>query len=445
MVERSDAAPLRWAGRSRAGSRHVDVNLTGHVPHGWHLTRLGDLCDPPEYGANAPARPFDPNLPRYVRITDLTDDGQLRTGDARSADPRRTLGFELTTGDLLFARSGATAGKTYLYREEDGPCVYAGYLIRFRPHSTKVLPGFVELWTRSTFYRRWLRSVSRIGAQPNINASEYASLPILVPPLAEQETIVRMLDSIEEVIESTEAVLVSLKQLHHSLQNQLLARGVPGWHSKWQELPALGTIPAEWQVVKLDDIADIVGGSTPSRATETFWGGTISWVVPSEITNLSGRYLTSTKQTISEAGLKSAGLRILPSKSILLTSRATLGEAAINTIPVTTNQGFQNVVVKHGADYLWLYYWLTAMRQEFERRASGSTFREVSRDSVRSLPVLLPPLPEQRVIANTLDSIDESTESTEQLLGTLRSLRLSMSEALLLGKLQASHLTKDLV
>ena len=101
----------------------------GTILAAWEVVRLGEVCAPPEYGASASARPFDPKLPRYVRITDITDDGRLRKADVASADPSAVDGYELGPGDLLFARSGATVGKTYLYRPEDGPCVYAGYLI----------------------------------------------------------------------------------------------------------------------------------------------------------------------------------------------------------------------------------------------------------------------------------------------------------------------------
>ena len=152
-----------------------EVRGLGVVPACWEVVRLGEVCERPEYGAGAPARPFDPALPRYVRITDITDDGRLRPDDARSADPSEVDGYELAPGDLVFARSGATVGKTYLHRQSDGPCVFAGYLIRFRALSDAALPEFLELWTRSDFYRRWVASMLRAGAQPNINASEYSS------------------------------------------------------------------------------------------------------------------------------------------------------------------------------------------------------------------------------------------------------------------------------
>ena len=194
----------------------------GTIPAAWEVVRLGEVCAPPEYGASATARPFDPGLRRYVRITDLTDDGRLRTEDARSANPSQVEGYKLEPGDLLFARIGATVGKTYLYRPTDGPCVWAGYLIRFRPLRNVAAPGFLERCTRSRFYRRWIESMFRAGAQPNINAAEYASLPLPLPSLPEQHAVDAMLDGVDAAIESAREERHSLNALKQSTAEALL-------------------------------------------------------------------------------------------------------------------------------------------------------------------------------------------------------------------------------
>ena len=190
-------------------------------------------------------------------------------------------------------------------------------------------------------------------------------------------------------------------------------------------------VPDGWWMVRLGDVADVVGGSTPSREVGGFWGGNIPWLVPSELTDLQGRYLTGSKESITDAGMKAAGLKLIPAGSVLLTSRATVGATAINAMPVVTNQGFQNLVVKNGANVLWLYYCVSHQRAELHKRAAGSTFVEVSRDSVRSLPILLPPLKEQRAIAAVLDSIDDSIERTDAVIAVTEQLRDSMLHELL--------------
>ena len=190
-------------------------------------------------------------------------------------------------------------------------------------------------------------------------------------------------------------------------------------------------VPDGWQMVRLGDVAEVVGGSTPSRTQGEYWGGDIPWLVPSELTGLSGRYLMATRELITATGMKAAGLRAIPARSVLLTSRATIGATAINTIPVTTNQGFQNLVGNDRTDGLWLYYCASSMRNELRKRGSGSTFREVSRDSVCSLPILLPPLPEQRAIAAILDTIEEAIERTEAVIAATERLRDALLHDLL--------------
>lgn len=196
----------------------------GGNPRSWRIRRLGDLCHPPQYGASAPARPYDPSLPRYVRITDITKDGRLRLGSSRSADPSLVCGYELRDGDLLFARSG-TVGRTFLYRDSDGPCVYAGYLIRFRVRSKFVSSRFLAVWTHSHFYRRWVASMLRIGAQPNINATEYSSLRVPVPPLLEQRAIVGAMDRLDAALDQARAMCRALMSFRAAFSSHLFRRG----------------------------------------------------------------------------------------------------------------------------------------------------------------------------------------------------------------------------
>ena len=199
-----------------------EVPGLGPIPADWEVVRLGDICTSPQYGAGASARPYDSTLPRYVRITDITDDGRLREDGIASAEPLEVEGYNLQPGDLLFARSGATVGKTYLYRAEDGPCVYAGYLIRFQPLRESASPEFLERCTRSQFYQRWVESMFRAGAQPNINAAEYSSLSIPLPPLEEQEAIAASLDGVDSTLERVRQEREHLRALKASTADALL-------------------------------------------------------------------------------------------------------------------------------------------------------------------------------------------------------------------------------
>jgi len=207
-------------------SRWKQVAGIGTVPACWPITTLGDLCSPPEYGASAPSIPSDPHLPRYVRITDISDEGRLIDTDPRSADPRLVRGYELQDGDLLFARSGATVGKTYLYSDVSGSCVFAGYLIRFQASRATVRPDFLFAWTRTDTYRRWVASTLHAGAQPNINAAEYSALPIPCPPIREQEQIMGATSAIQARRDADDDALATLRWLKSATSNALLTGSV---------------------------------------------------------------------------------------------------------------------------------------------------------------------------------------------------------------------------
>lgn len=202
-------------------------------PMGWPMKRLGDLADQrPEYGANASACALSEGMPRYIRITDIRDDGTLSDKDVVSLDSDDWGRYLLAAGDVLFARSGNTVGKTYIYRPEDGTCAFAGYLIRFQFRSGAMDPWFVFGLTRTAYYRGWVESHKRVAGQPNINGQEYASLLVPEPPRPLQgrfgslaQAIEALLSSADRAAEHLEATFITM--LQSAFSGQLTA--------KWRE------------------------------------------------------------------------------------------------------------------------------------------------------------------------------------------------------------------
>lgn len=161
----------------------------------WPSVCLKDLSlRGPEYGAGASAIPATGARPRYIRITDITSDGRLRPQDCVEAKDNKDDGYALREGDLLLARSGNTVGKSYLYDPLDGPCTYAGYLIRFAINSDVCIPKYAFYFTQTHGYLNWVESKKRVAGQPNINGKEYATLLLPLPPRSEQRKIVELLD-----------------------------------------------------------------------------------------------------------------------------------------------------------------------------------------------------------------------------------------------------------
>ena len=171
------------------------VEWLGEVPGYWSVKRLKFiLAAPLKYGANEAAELDDPDLPRYVRITDIDENDGLREETFKSLPREVAAEYLLRTGDLLFARSGATAGKTFLYRTNWQACAYAGYLIRARIDQEKAVPEFVRHFTASTFYWQWLSSAFIQATIQNVSAERYASLWVPLPAIREQAAIADFLD-----------------------------------------------------------------------------------------------------------------------------------------------------------------------------------------------------------------------------------------------------------
>ena len=169
-------------------------------PMAWPLLTLRDVSTlGPQYGANAPAVPFTEGRPRYIRITDIHPGGHL-SDEPVGLDHADWEPYRLRDGDLLLARSGATVGKAYIYRQTDGPCVFAGYLIRFRLNYDKLHPLVAFAFTQTSAYRAWIETKRRTAAQPNINGREYATLEIPVPPLHLQERFTKIVNSAQSLV-----------------------------------------------------------------------------------------------------------------------------------------------------------------------------------------------------------------------------------------------------
>lgn len=196
---------------------------------GWEVRRLKSLLMRPlQYGANEAAEDNDYSQPRYIRITDIDDNGKLREETFRSMSMEKAKPYLLEKGDLLFARSGATAGKSFLF-QEDYPACFAGYLIRVSL-AASIAPKYLFYFTQSGKYRQWKEAVFIQATIQNISAEKYGNLPIPLPPLPEQERIVKYLDAetgkIDRAIEVKRRQIALLRERREIVINEVVTRKV---------------------------------------------------------------------------------------------------------------------------------------------------------------------------------------------------------------------------
>ena len=176
---------------------------------------------------------------------------------------------------------------------------------------------------------------------------------------------------------------------------------------------------AGWRAVSIGDIADVVGGGTPSTKKPENFNGEIPWLTPKDLSGTHDRYIERGERNVSQQGLDSSSAKLLPPGAVLLSTRAPIGYVALAKNPLSTNQGFRSLVVRDTAVPEYLYYWLKLNTEELERHASGSTFRELSGSSLKEIRLSLPPLAEQRAIARVLGALDNKIELNERMKATL--------------------------
>lgn len=205
------------------GGLGSEAIVRGDVPEGWNSNKLKEICSIcGEYGANAPKSDYDPNLPRYVRITDIDDCGNLQEATAVSISHEKAASYILDEGDIVIARSGATVGKSYLHTADNGKCAFAGYLVRFRLRPEIASYNWLKYVLQSKPYWDWVHDNQRVGAQPNINAKEYGSYLLKMPPLVGQQRIARILGSIDDQIVANRSSADQLRRLKRGLMEDIL-------------------------------------------------------------------------------------------------------------------------------------------------------------------------------------------------------------------------------
>ena len=187
----------------------------------WQESTLGKISIiAGNYGLSVPSKPF--NGIRYLRITDITEWGDLNNNMVSADIQEDTRQIPLIDGDMLFARTGATVGKTLLYKEQYGDCLFAGYLIRYRLNPQIMLPKFLFYITHSDKYYKWVAANQKVAAQPNISAKTYNSLKLQFPNIARQDYIVKELDNMFEKVQTLKCNLDAITEKCNSLKQAIL-------------------------------------------------------------------------------------------------------------------------------------------------------------------------------------------------------------------------------
>jgi type I restriction enzyme S subunit len=428
----------------RTGIKYKNTPI-GKIPVDWEVGRLGDLCiGEAEYGANVPSMDKDNNLPRYVRITDITANGKLLESTSQSINKESAQPYILGEGDFLFARSGATVGKSYLYREKDGECAFAGYLIRFKPDSNQLLPEFLFYFTHSDYYYNWVKGILRAGAQPNINAKEYSNMLLPKPPIGEQKGIAEILTTLDEAIEKTDQIVEKIKDVKKSLMQKLLTRGIG--HKKFKK-SEIGEIPEEWQIEK---IADIAKGNKGSIKIGPF-GSQLkkSEMVDSGI-RVYGQENVYRKNFVlgeyfitHEKFKKLKTVELLPG-DVVITMMGTIGDCAV--VPEDMQKGIMDshlmrIQIKGIINPYYLARLIREsllVKKQIIGMSQGGIMSGLNLSIVKEIKIPVPPMEEQDEIEKIMAGLDIKIENEQTYRSELEEIKKGLMQVLLTGKIRVS-------
>lgn len=408
--------------------------------NGWKMTRLKSLLAIPlTYGLNVSSEDDRRDWPRYIRITDFDDYNNLREDSFKSLPVSIAENALLSDGDLLFARSGATAGKTFLYSSLPNGACFAGYLIRARFNKNVVLPQFISYFTKSTDYINWKNQYCIQTTIQNISADKYYQLPVSIPSLSAQQKIVDYLDEKTSAIDTQIDLLEKKKDAYTRLKkaviNRVVTRGLDE-HVKLKDsgVEWIGMIPEHWEVKRVKDVCNVVCGATPKDNT-SYWDGNIIWISPADMPEFGE--LTEGARTITEQGYQSCGTSLVPAGSIVMSTRAPIGKTNIAVSELCTNQGCKCLTSKK-LKMKFMLYCIASKKEQFQALGRGTTFIELSTKDLSLFLFAVPPIPEQQSIAAYLDEkcakIDAALANIDKQIDALKRLKRLLINEVITGQ-----------
>lgn len=265
-----------------------------------------------------------------------------------------------------------------------------------------------------------LTKLTQVGALPSYNSSDIESIQILIPKFEEQTKIGQYFSQLDNLITLHQRKHDNLVQLKKSMLSKMFPQG----HNKIPNLRFNG-FTDDWEQRKLSEVAEIVGGGTPSTNIPEYWDGDIDWYAPAEINDQI--YVDGSERKITKLGLEKSSAKILPAdKTVLFTSRAGIGKTAILRRSGATNQGFQSMVLNDETNPYFVFSMSKFIKEEAERVASGSTFAEVSGKMLGNLAFMFPTKKEQDKIGEYFSNLDNLITLHQRKVDKLKTVKKSM-------------------
>ncbi|TXR78295.1 restriction endonuclease subunit S [Bacillus sp. BF9-10] len=375
--------------------------------HAWKQHKLGEISNSFEYGLNASATFFD-GINKYIRITDIDDNSRLFNQSALTSpgvDLSNADNYLIKNGDILFARTGASVGKTYRYQESDGKVYYAGFLIRARINQD-FDSEFVFQNTLTPKYDNFIKITSQRSGQPGVNAQEYASFDLMVPTLEEQQKIGTFFKDLDGTIALHQRKLEKTKALKSAYLSEMFpAEGEREPKRRFAEFTQA------WEQRKLGEVVNITMGQSPNGVNYTenpddhiLVQGNADikngWVVP--------RVWTTQVTKSADKG------------DIILSVRAPVGDVGKTQYDVVLGRGVAGI---KGNEFI--FQLLSKMKSNgfWTIYSTGSTFESINSNDLKEAIISIPEEAEQTKIGSFFKQLDETIALHQRKLEKLQNIK----------------------
>lgn len=426
------------------------VEWIGDIPDGWEIKKIKYVAQKPlMYGANESPDEFDETQPRYIRITDIDENGNLRDDIAVSLEMEKARPYLLKKNDILFARSGATVGKSYIFDKDIIAC-FAGYMIKFEPKLTKVMPKFAYYVTFSKMYLNWIESNTIQATIQNVSAEKYNNFYLPLPCIDEQNAIITYLDietaSIDNIIKAKETLIERLKEKRIALITHAVTKGLDtNAKMKPSGVDWIGDIPQGWDVKKLKYLSNKIIDGT--HATPEYISDGIPFLRVTDISLLNAansKINWDTVNYISKEEHAELSKRCNPQKGDLLVSKnGTIGIPKVvdweKPFSIFVSLCLIKIKPKLNVDFLYYYFLSALVWTEIAFGGKTGTITNLHLEKIKDFRIPFPTKSEQIDIVNYLNaetlSIDTAISKTLLSIEKLKEYRTALISACVTGRL----------
>jgi type I restriction enzyme S subunit len=402
----------------RPGYKQTEV---GEIPEDWDVSSLRScLKSNPKYGINAAAVPLSGDLPAYLRITDISEDGRFKPSPVVGVNHKESTNYYLKRGDLVFARTGASVGKCYKYRQEDGALVYAGFLIKISPNEIKLVPDFLFQYVNANRYWQWITLMSMRSGQPGVNGNEYGQLPVPLPSPTEQKAIAKALSDVDELIVSLEKLIAKKRDIKTATMQQLLTgkKRLPGFgEGKGTKQTELGEIPEDWGIAEVGKLLSITTGDKNTQ--DKVEDGKYPFFVRSQKI-----------EKINSYSFEGEGV---------LTAGDGVGTGKIFHYINGRFDYHQRVYLMHefterlNGKYFYIYF-SNHFYDRIMSMTAKSSVDSVRREMISRMPMIIPSIEEQEAIGQILFDMDSELDLLGTRLNKTKAVKQGMMQELLTGR-----------